>query len=159
MLLISYEATRPTGLLRAAERAPHPHGGRRHVVVVADAPVAGDEVAAAIVNVAGPGAKRDVLAPTIVSHLHHVTSDDDAEAHAAALRLRTSLKWAAEHGFDARGEVGDDEPATAMADELRDFGADAVTERAGRRAEMVALQLRNLERAHSRIHGRLMGKR
>src|SRR5687767_422398 len=35
---ISYEATRPSGLLRQAEHAPHPHGGRRHVVVVADAP-------------------------------------------------------------------------------------------------------------------------
>jgi hypothetical protein len=126
VLLISYEATRPSGLLRAAEHAPHPHGGRGHVVVVADAPLAGDEIADAIVKVAGPNAQLDVVAPMLVSHLHYVTSDHDAESRAADERLRASLRWATEHGFTARGEVGDDEPATAMADELRDFGADAV---------------------------------
>ena len=33
---------------------------------------------------------------------------------------------AGSHGFEARGEVGPDEPVTAIADELRDFGAEAM---------------------------------
>jgi hypothetical protein len=126
VVLISYEATRPSGLLRDAGDAPHPHGGHPHVIVVADAPLAGEKLAAAIVSAAGPDAQLDVLAPVLVSHAHFVTSDHDAEARRADARLQVSLAWATAHGFHARGEVGDDEPATAVADELRDFGADAV---------------------------------
>jgi hypothetical protein len=126
VLLISYEATRPAGLLQEAEHAQHPHGGRRHVVVVADAPLAGEKPAEAIVKTAGPDAELDLLAPVLVSHTHYAMSDHDAESRSAEARLKTSLAWAAAHGFHARGEVGEDEPATAMADELRDFGADAV---------------------------------
>ena len=126
VVLIAYEATRPSGLLRDAEHAPHAHGGRRHVVVVADTALAGEAPAEAIISAAGRDAQLDVLAPMLVSHTHYVTSDHDAEARTAQVRLERSLEWAAAHGFHARGEVGDDEPATAMADELRDFGADAV---------------------------------
>lgn len=151
VLLISYEATRPSGLLREAEHAPHPHGGRRHVLVVADAPLAGEEPAEAIRTVAGPNAELDLLAPVLVSHTHFITSDRDAETHAAERRLQTSLDWAATHGFRARGEVGDDEPATAMADELRDFGPEAVVvvtdgERRTRWAET-----RELDRARAEL--------
>lgn len=151
VLLISYEATRPSGLLRAAEHAPHPHGGSRHVVVVADAVLTGDELAEAIRAVAGPDSEFDVLAPLLVSHTHYATSDHDAESESAKARLNASLEWAAAHGFHARGEVGDDEPATAMADELRDFGADAVSivtdgERKTRWAEA-----RELERARAEL--------
>jgi len=151
VVLISYEATRPSGLLRDAEHAPHAHGGRRHVVVVADTALAGDELADAIVTAAGPDAQLDVLAPMLVSHTHYVTSDHDAEARAADARLKISLEWASAHGFHARGEVGDDEPATAMADELRDFGADAVVivtndDRRTRWAEK-----RELERARAEL--------
>jgi hypothetical protein len=126
VLLISFEVTRPSGLLRDAQDAPHPHGGPRHVVVVADAALAGDELAETIVSAAGHDAELDVLAPMLVSHAHFATSDHNAEARSAQERLSASIAWAAAHGFRARGEVGDDEPATALADELRDFGAEAV---------------------------------
>jgi hypothetical protein len=126
VILIGYEATRPTGLLRGAEHAPHRHGGRHHVLVVADAPLSGERPAEAIRAAAGPDAELDVLAPVLVSHMHYVMSDDDVEAHSAEARLEASLEWARAHGFKARGEIGSDEPATALADELRDFGADAV---------------------------------
>jgi hypothetical protein len=151
VVLIGYEVTRPTGLLRAAEEAPHPHGGPGHVVVVADAPLAGDEVADAITNVVGPEAQLDVLAPMLVSHLHYATSDHDAEARSAEDRLQTSLRWAAEHGFTARGEVGDDEPATAMADELRDFGADAVVIVTDGARPTRWVERRELERARAEL--------
>jgi hypothetical protein len=151
VLLITYEATRPSGMLRAAAREPHPHGGARHVVVVADAPLAGDEVEKAIRGVAGPGAQLDVLAPVLVSHLHFVTSDHDAETRDAHARLQASLAWAAEHGFSARGEVGDDEPATAMADELRDFGADAVVIVTGAERRFKWAEARELDRARAEL--------
>jgi hypothetical protein len=151
VVLISYEVTRPAGLLRAAEHAPHPHGGRGHVVVVADAALAGEEIAGAIVTVAGPHAELDVLAPLLVSHAHYVTSDHDAETRTAEDRLRTSLQWAAEHGFHARGEIGDDEPATAMADELRDFGADAVIIVTNGNRVTKWAETRELERARAEL--------
>jgi hypothetical protein len=59
---------------------------RRHVVVVADTALAGDGLADAIVNTAGPDAQLDVLAPMLVSHTHYVTSDHDAEARAAGVK-------------------------------------------------------------------------
>ena len=37
-----------------------------------------------------------------------------------------SLAWAMQHGFVARGEVGDPDAMVAIEDELRDFGADEV---------------------------------
>lgn len=126
VLAITVEAMRPAGEMRAAEDAPHPHGGRNHVLVVANAPLAGEDIAAEIVRLAGADARVDVLAPTLVSRMHYVTSDHDAESAEAAQRLKTSLAWARAHGFQTRGEVGDDEPVTAIADELRDFGADAL---------------------------------
>ena len=126
VIAVTVEAVRPAGELRSAEHAPHPHGGRHHVLVVADAPLSGEEVAREIRRLAGADAHLDVLAPTLVSRAHYVTSDSDRESREAERRLKTSLAWARSHGFQARGEVGSDEPVTAMADELRDFGADAV---------------------------------
>jgi hypothetical protein len=90
VLVVSYEATRPSGLLRAAEHAAHLHGGRDHVVVVADAPLAGDDLADALSRVAGPDAQLDVLAPMLVSHLHYATSDTTRLVYEAALRRPAS---------------------------------------------------------------------
>jgi hypothetical protein len=151
VVLIGYVATRPAGLLRAAEQAPHPHGGRGHVLVVADAALAGDELAEVIVRLAGPSAELDVLAPQLVSHTHFATSDTDAEMRAAQARLTVSLEWAAAHGFRARGEVGADEPATAMADELRDFGAEAVIIATNGDRKTGGAEARELERARAEL--------
>lgn len=126
VLLIVHVAMRPEGQLRDAAQAPHPHGGAQHVIVVADTELAGDRVAEAIRETAGDGAQLDVVAPVLVSHLHYAMSDRDAELAAARRRLDASLAWAREHGFRARGTVGSDEPETAMADALRDFGAEAI---------------------------------
>lgn len=151
LVLILDEAIRPRGTLREAELAVHPHGGARHVLVVADAPITGDDVAETITDIVGPHAKLDILAPVLVSPSHYLASDDDGERRRATARLRSALAWAADHGFEARGEVGDDEPGAAIADELRDFGAEAVVvvtsdERGTRWAER-----RELERARSEL--------
>jgi hypothetical protein len=124
--VLGYEAVRPEGLIGAAAESPHPQSGRRRVLVVANTALAGDELAGTVAGLGGPGAELDVLAPQLVSRAHFLASDTDREARDAEARLKTSLDWAGAHDFDARGEVGDDEPATAMADALASSGAEAV---------------------------------
>jgi hypothetical protein len=151
VIAVTVEAVRPAGELRAAQQAPHPHGGSHHLLVVADAPLAGEELTSEIVRLAGADPRLDVLAPTLVSRIHYVTTDEDAEAAEARQRLESSLVWARSHGFEARGEVGPDEPVTAIADELREFGAEAiliVTD--GSRATRWAEEL-ELERARAEL--------
>jgi hypothetical protein len=114
--------------LRDAEHDPHPHGapvGTRHVLVVANETLGGDELYARIAADERPVAV-DVLAPVLTSHLHYAMSDIDAELAQAQTRLKRSLAWAKSHGILARGEVGDPNPTTALEDQLRDFGADEV---------------------------------
>jgi DNA-binding transcriptional regulator LsrR (DeoR family) len=53
-------------------------------------------------------------------------TDIDRELGQARTRLEDSLAWAHEQGIAARGAVGDPTPATAIEDQLRDFGADEV---------------------------------
>lgn len=151
VIAITVEAIRPAGELRAAQQAPHPHGGSHHLLVVAAAPLAGDELAEEVVRLAGTEVRLDVLAPTLVSRTHYVTSDEDREREEARGRLDRSLDWARSHGFQARGEVGSDQPVTAIADELRDFGAEAILiVTGGSRATRWAEEL-ELERARAEL--------
>ena len=111
-----------------AESEPHPHGGapgKRHVVVIANQALSGDELRRRLTEM-GERLELDVLAPVLTSHLHYAVSDIDSELAEAHKRLDQSLAWARQSGFVARGEVGDPNPTTAIEDELRDFGADAV---------------------------------
>lgn len=115
--------------LREAAHERHPHGaatGTRHVLVVANETLAGDELREQITRVNGERVEVDVLAPVLTSHLHYGVSDIDREVAEARTRLERSLAWAQEHGIVAHGEVGDPNPTVAIEDELRDFGADEV---------------------------------
>lgn len=115
--------------LRDAEHERHPHGaptGTRHVLVVANETLVGDELAKRIAHPDGKPVEVDVLAPVLTSQLHYVMSDVDREVAQAQTRLERSLAWAREHRISARGEVGDPNPTTALEDQLRDFGADEV---------------------------------
>ena len=114
--------------LRAAAHGPHPHGatrGKRHVLVVAGEALGGAELRGEL-TAGGADVELDVLAPILASRSHYWASDVDRERAEARRRLEVSLAWAAEQGFAARGEVGDPDPLVAIADELRDFGADEV---------------------------------
>jgi hypothetical protein len=114
--------------LREAEQASHPHGpspGAHHILIVANDTLTGFELSDEITLQAG-AAQLDILAPLRCSRWHYLMSDYDKETAEARARLEASLAWATSHGFDARGEVGDPDPVSAIADELRDFGADAV---------------------------------
>ena len=116
-------------VLRQAATEPHPHGapvGKRHVLVVANETLAGAELRDRITDGDGAAVEIDVLAPVLTSHMHYGVSDIDRELEEARRRLARSLAWAREQGIDARGEVGDPSPTTAIEDELRDFGADEV---------------------------------
>lgn len=115
--------------LRDAAHERHPHGaatGMRHVLVVANQTLAGDELRERITRVSGERVEVDVLVPVLTSHLHYGVSDIDREVAQARTRLERSLAWAHQRGLVAHGAVGDPNPATALEDELRDFGADEV---------------------------------
>ena len=116
-------------VLRDAAEDPHPHGARagtRHILVVANEVLAGDELHTKITRMEAERVEVDVLAPVLTSHSHYAVSDIDSELADARARLDRSLAWAHQCGVVARGEVGDPDPTTAIADALRDFGADEV---------------------------------
>jgi hypothetical protein len=111
-----------------ADDEPHSHGGTsdgRHVLVVANEALSGDELSLRLREL-GERLDLDVLAPVLTSHLNYAVSDIDSGLAQARDRLDRSLAWARQSGFAAHGEVGDPNPTTAIEDELRDFGADAV---------------------------------
>lgn len=115
--------------LREAAHAPHRHGARgpqRHVLVVADEVLSGEELSRELSKRNGGPVQVDVLAPVFASRAHYWSSDLDQELDAARRRLDTSMAWIAAQGLEARGQVGDPNPLTAIEDELRDFGADEV---------------------------------
>ena len=115
--------------LRHALSEPHPHGmvgGGRHVLVIASAPLGGDELLRALATEDGGRVELDVLAPVLASRFRFWASDVDRERTEAQRRLDASLAWAAAHGLAARGEVGDADPLLAIEDELREYGADEV---------------------------------
>jgi hypothetical protein len=119
----------PEYSLRDAATAAHPHGaepGKRHILVVAERALAGEELRSQLQPQAGTEIEIDVLSPVMASRAHHWTGDVDREREQAQARLQASLVWAKEQGFVAKGEVGDHDAMAAIEDELRDFGADEV---------------------------------
>jgi hypothetical protein len=116
--------------LREAAEATHPRGARdgaRHVLVLANESLRGEELRARIAGAKGERIELDVLAPVLSSRTHLAYTDIDAETRRARERLQRSLSWARRQGFLAHGRVGDAiSPIASLEDELRDFGADEV---------------------------------
>ncbi len=154
VLLIVHIAMRPEGQLRDAASETVPSSarvGRRRVLVVADAPLSGEEPAARIRETAGQDPQLDVVAPVLVSQTHFAMSDRDAEMAEAQQRLETSLAWAHAHGFTATGTIGSDDPETAMADALRRSGAEAILFVSRGEDERTRLEDRALRRADAEL--------
>lgn len=138
--------------LRDAAHAEHPHGpthGTRHVLVIANEALEGAELRERILGDRDAEVEAHVLAPVLISRVHAGVSDIDQELAQARARLQRSLRWAREHGIPARGEVGDPSASTAIADALRDFGAEEViviTHRSERQTWQEREQLQRLRR-------------
>jgi hypothetical protein len=112
-----------------AARQQHRHGPRpgvHHVLVVANEVLDGAELRERIVAGGDGDVELDILAPVLLSRVHLGVSDIDRELEQARARLDRSLSWAREQGVAACGRVGDPSSTIAIADELRDFGADEV---------------------------------
>jgi hypothetical protein len=115
--------------LRRAAHGQHPHGpaaGTRRVLVIANEALSGTALRGRILGENREQVEVDVLAPVLTSRMHLGVSDIDRELHQARSRLERSLRWAADEGIVARGEVGDPSVMSAIEDQLRDFGADEV---------------------------------
>jgi hypothetical protein len=112
--------------LRAAV-PPRPNGAERHILVIANETVGGEELLA-VLRRKSEGVRESVLvvAPALNSPVRHWASDEDGARAAAQERLRASLERLASAGVAARGEVGDGDPLQAMEDALRTFGADEI---------------------------------
>jgi uncharacterized membrane protein len=119
---------RPAVLQEAATETLSPKSARRrrHVLVVANQPLAGSDLRARILEQDDGHVLVDVLAPVLTSRIHYAMSDIDREFADARDRLARSLAWAREQGIAVRGTLGDPSPTTAIEDELRRFGADEV---------------------------------
>jgi len=154
VLTIVHIAMRPEGQLRDAARDTVPSSrrvGRQRVLVVADAPLTGDEPAQRIRATAGEDPQLDVVAPVLVSQAHFAMSDRDHEMAEAHRRLEATLAWAREHGFTATGTIGSDDPETEMADALRRSGAEAVLFVSRGEDERTRLEERALRRADAEL--------
>jgi uncharacterized membrane protein len=101
--------------------------GRKRVLVVANETVAGRALRGEVLHrTSGTDADVLVVCPALNSRIRHWTSDEDQARALAQERLERSLGTLAEHGVEARGEVGDDDPMQAIEDALRTFGADEI---------------------------------
>lgn len=125
---VDHERRRP---LREAAEGPHRRRGARedarHVLVLANESLQGEELRERIAGVGSERVELDVLAPVLSSRTHLAYTDIDTETRRARERLERSLSWARTQGFIAQGRIGDAiSPIAALEDELRAFGADEV---------------------------------
>jgi len=116
--------------LREAAAEPHRSRGAaadaRHVLVVANEALQGEQLRARIAGAEGRRVELDVLAPVLSSRTHLAYTDIDEGMCRARERLSRSLSWARTQGFLAYGTIGDASPTASIEDQLREFGADEV---------------------------------
>lgn len=136
---------------RVAELKP---GGekRRRVLLVAGASPLPDTTAEAVVGPPAPRPVLDVVAPVLQSRTHLVTTDIDRETDAARQRLLRTLAWAAGHGLEADGAVGDAiAPFGRIEDELRVHRFDEVIILTPPRSQVDWFETEVLERAREEL--------
>lgn len=93
------------------------------VLVVANEAIAGENVGEAVREKLGEAdGEVFVVAPALVdSPFKHHMGDVDGAIEPAQRRLDQTLEWLREHGYEARGEVGDSDPLIAASDEVQKF--------------------------------------
>lgn len=98
-------------------------GGEERVLIVANEAIDGEQLGRAVLeNLSAESAEIFVVSPALAdSALKHHMGDVDEAIEPAEERLRQSLSWLRDHGFRARGEVGDSDPLVAASDEVQKF--------------------------------------
>ncbi len=115
--------TRQRGPSPPREQIEH-HGppDEKRVLVVANETVGGDELMAAIDELALAGKSLFyVVCPALNSRLRTWTSDEDPARAAARMRLNATLERLSSVGIEAQGDVGDADPLVAVEDAVRLF--------------------------------------
>jgi hypothetical protein len=101
--------------------------GPLRVLVVANQTLSGralrDEISH---RTRGEHAQLRVVCPALNSKIKHWTNEEDQARADAQRRLADLLTDLRGEGFDADGDIGDDDPVQAMEDALRRFRADEV---------------------------------
>jgi len=99
----------------------------RHILVIANETVGGDELLAILRDKsAGVNEQVLVVCPALNSPVRTWASDEDGARSAAQERLDASLARLRRDGVQAQGEIGDGDPLQAIEDALRTFGADEI---------------------------------
>jgi hypothetical protein len=99
----------------------------RRVLVVANETVGGEELMAAIGEMALAGQTEFfVICPALNSRLKTWVSDEDGASAAAERRLDATLAHLSSVGIEAQGEVGDLDPLVAIEDGVRTFRPDEI---------------------------------
>jgi hypothetical protein len=126
----AYERTRrpEPETVRRPTPPPDPRrpGARHRILVVANESLGGSALRRELMRRLEIWPEVHVLAPVLPSRSHYWASDWDDERAAAQARLRDVLAWAREHGFDADGEVGDDDPLATLDAALTRLGPNEV---------------------------------
>jgi GABA permease len=101
--------------------------GRYRILVVANETLSGRALRNEISERGQHGeALLQVVCPALNSRIKHWTNEEDAARESAGSRLQALLEGLRSEGFDADGDIGDDDPVQAMEDGLRRFPADEV---------------------------------
>lgn len=99
--------------------------GRHRILLVGDERLGEPGVALEILERA-PSAEVRIIAPLLTRWLDRWASATDDAAGQARARIERLVAVLREHGVEAAGELGDEDPFQAVADELRTFAADEV---------------------------------
>lgn len=110
-----------------ADLRPRRRDGKHRILVVANETLSGRALHSEISG-RPPGTETElrIVCPALNTKIKHWTNEEDEARAEAQQRLEGLLASLRRDGFDARGEIGDDDPVQAMEDALRLFPADEV---------------------------------
>jgi hypothetical protein len=110
-----------------AELRPRPADGTHRILVVANETLSGLALRSEISGRSRGGRTGlRVVCPALNSKIKHWTNEEDQARANAEQRLQQLLAELRRQGFEADGDIGDDDPVQAMEDALRRFPADEV---------------------------------
>ena len=106
---------------------PRPADGTHRILVVANETLSGRGLRSEISGRShGERTELRVVCPALNSKIKHWTNEEDDARANAQQRLEHLLAELRREGFEADGDIGDDDPVQAMEDALRRFPADEV---------------------------------